>query len=902
MLDNMIAWSEPQLMFHIGTNNWQRQDEFAPGSGILHASMHQTFNSMPGVKCYSIYPSKKQTDPEPEEGDTFKIFKLTHDIPICESVSPNSSYRWHTMNDEQFTAYRKRLEDEVCAFMDQIEAKEGREFDFLVSHHAFTNAMTGAQIVERRHKEGKHKLKHFNFVHGTALKMYIKEKEGDPEYPMRFLKICRDHGVFTGDTKTAGIWVNSVDYISKFSDCFPSYPKGKLVFSRIGVNTDIFCPKGTTVAKDLEKHLRDEDKSKLSGIKKIVTFVGKFADWKRLDAVLYAAEVYEKTFSDLGTVVVGSGPPEAVEQYEGLAKKLGLKRTLFVGAKGQDVLAELFSMSEVGMFPSYKEPFGMVFIECMACGTPTIGANSGGPTEFVRPEQGVLIDEEEEWRTEPGIRRLGKRLADTVTQALKDDWKGGSKGPTCVPFVKQNYSTFSQCESMLENMRKWSRPLLMFHIGTNNWQRQGEFAPGSGILHASMHQTFNSIPGVKCYSIYPSKKQTDPEPTEDETFKIFKLDHDIPICESVSPNSSYRWHSMNDTQFEAYRKRLEDEVCAYMDRIEAKEGREFDFLITHHAFTNAMTGAQILSRRRKQGKTKLKHFNFVHGTALKMYIKEKDGDPEYPMRFLKLCQEHGVFTGDSKTTGIWVNSVDYIEKFADCFPKYPKDKLVFSRIGVNTDIFCPKGTTVAKDLERHVRDEDKAKLSGVQRIVTFVGKFADWKRLDAVLYAAAVYEHTFPDVGTVVVGSGPPEAVELYEGLAKKLALKRTLFVGAKGQDVLAELFSMSEVGMFPSYKEPFGMVFIECMACGTPTIGARSGGPTEFVKPEQGILIEEEEEWRTDAGIKRLGLRLSQTVTQALKQDWKGKNKGPTCVPFVKANYSTLSQCEGMLHNMLTW
>lgn len=37
------------------------------------------------------------------------------------------------------------------------------------------------------------------------------------------------------------------------------------------------------------------------------------------------------------------------------------------------------------------------------------------------------------------------------------------------------------------------RPLLIFQIGTNNWQRQGEFAPGSGILHASFHQTTNSI-------------------------------------------------------------------------------------------------------------------------------------------------------------------------------------------------------------------------------------------------------------------------------------------------------------------------------------------------------------------------------------------------------------------------
>jgi hypothetical protein len=65
----------------------------------------------------------------------------------------------------------------------------------------------------------------------------------------------------------------------------------------------------------------------------------------------------------------------------------------------------LFSNPIQSRFPSYKEPFGMVFIECMACGTPTIGANSGGPTEFVKPGQGVLVEEEADWRTEPGMKR-----------------------------------------------------------------------------------------------------------------------------------------------------------------------------------------------------------------------------------------------------------------------------------------------------------------------------------------------------------------------------------------------------------------------------------------------------------------------------------------------------------------
>jgi len=446
---------EPVMMFHIGTNNWQRQGEFAPGSGILHASFHQTFNSMPNVKCYSIYPSRKQENPveEVDYKPTFRIFKLDHDIPICESVSPNSSYRWHSMDDKQFTAYRKRLEDEVCAFMDEIEEHEGRKFDYLISHHAFTNAMTGSQIVNRRREEGNPKLKHFNFVHGTALKMYIKEKDGDPEYPMRFLKVTRDHGVFANTKNTNGIWVNSKDYIDKFLDCFPEYPKARTVYSQIGVNQKTFRPTGATVA-DLAKHVRVEDRHKLSGIKRVVTFVGKFADWKRLDATLHAAAEYEKTHPDVATVIVGSGPKEAIEEYEGLAKKLGLKRTFFLGPKGQPVLADLFSMSEVGLFPSWKEPFGMVFVECMACGCPTIGAKSGGPVEFVKPAQGVLVEEEDDWRQEAGSKRLGHKLAEQVTKALKEDWKK-TKGPGCTKFVQDNFSTTAQCQAMLADMKKW---------------------------------------------------------------------------------------------------------------------------------------------------------------------------------------------------------------------------------------------------------------------------------------------------------------------------------------------------------------------------------------------------------------------------------------------------------------
>merc|ERR1711990_1057868 len=113
------------------------------------------------------------------------------------------------------------------------------------------------------------------------------------------------------------------------------------------------------------------------------------------------------------------------------------------------------------------------------------------------------------------------------------------------------------------------------------------------------------------------------------------------------------------------------------------------------------------------------------------------------MRFLKITRDHGVFNSTDKTSGVWVNSKDYIDKFLSCFQTYPKNRTVYSQIGVNQKTFRPTGATVA-DLEKHVRPEDKHRLHGIKKVVTFVGKFADWKRLDATLHAAAEYEQKHP--------------------------------------------------------------------------------------------------------------------------------------------------------------
>jgi len=152
------------------------------------------------------------------------------------------------------------------------------------------------------------------------------------------------------------------------------------------------------------------------------------------------------------TLCVGTGPDAEADKLKALATELGLKNTFMLGARAQDVLAELYTVSDLGCFPSFKEPFGLVFVECMACKTPVIGANSGGPKDFVSPEVGVLVPEPPETSdlsTVPlGVKTLGSTLNEHITKALNEDWKK-SKGDACLKLALDKFTVGAQVSKML---------------------------------------------------------------------------------------------------------------------------------------------------------------------------------------------------------------------------------------------------------------------------------------------------------------------------------------------------------------------------------------------------------------------------------------------------------------------
>jgi N-acetyl-alpha-D-glucosaminyl L-malate synthase BshA len=116
---------------------------------------------------------------------------------------------------------------------------------------------------------------------------------------------------------------------------------------------------------------------------KIILHMSNFRPVKRiLDVIEIFAKVHEKLPSRL--MFVGEGPE--LTKAVARVKELGLSDKVHYLGK-QNNIADVISMADLLLLPSEKESFGLVALEAMAGGVPTIGSNAGGIPEVV--EHGV---------------------------------------------------------------------------------------------------------------------------------------------------------------------------------------------------------------------------------------------------------------------------------------------------------------------------------------------------------------------------------------------------------------------------------------------------------------------------------------------------------------------------------
>jgi glycosyltransferase involved in cell wall biosynthesis len=112
----------------------------------------------------------------------------------------------------------------------------------------------------------------------------------------------------------------------------------------------------------------------------VFTYVGRVAVEKNIPAFLRLDLPGSK-------LVVGDGPERArlERRFPG---------AVFVGAKTGPELASYYQRSDVFVFPSRTDTFGLVLLEAMACGVPVAAYPVRGPIDVVRnPSAGILNED-----------------------------------------------------------------------------------------------------------------------------------------------------------------------------------------------------------------------------------------------------------------------------------------------------------------------------------------------------------------------------------------------------------------------------------------------------------------------------------------------------------------------------
>lgn len=277
-----------------------------------------------------------------------EIHFITHSVPFRLGQFQKNIY-YHEVEVNDYYVFRYPPYDlSLASKMAQVAKMQ--KLDILHVHYAVPHAVCAYMAKEMLGGA----IKTVTTLHGTDITVLAQDES---------LKDLIRLGINNSDAVTAV----SNDLIKETRELLDIVKPIELTYNF--VDKRIYYPRECSSLRS-DFATRDE---------KILMHISNFRPVKRLqDVVDVFAKVAKEVPSKL--LLVGEGPD--LPKVQARIGQLGLQdRVHFLGK--QDDVAQVISIADVMLLPSEKESFGLVALEAMACGVPTIGSIAGGIPELV---------------------------------------------------------------------------------------------------------------------------------------------------------------------------------------------------------------------------------------------------------------------------------------------------------------------------------------------------------------------------------------------------------------------------------------------------------------------------------------------------------------------------------------
>lgn len=110
-------------------------------------------------------------------------------------------------------------------------------------------------------------------------------------------------------------------------------------------------------------------------------YVGRVDDRKGIETLIASLTLLP---AETTLEIIGRGDPQYLRRLHELAAADGLAERVRFDSVDRAELAHRYRQADVCVFPSeWDEPFGLVPLEAMACGTPVVATGTGGSAEFL---------------------------------------------------------------------------------------------------------------------------------------------------------------------------------------------------------------------------------------------------------------------------------------------------------------------------------------------------------------------------------------------------------------------------------------------------------------------------------------------------------------------------------------